>query len=287
MDLPLKRTDASHHELFSPEGVRLDLAIAGPAPRIIAYCLDLVIIGLLLAVLFIALFATLPAATALEKYLLSLLHQTRSTLQPGNPNRQLPLRFDAMVIAVFLLMQFAVESGYFIFWETVTAGRSPGKILLGLRVVQRHGLPVDLGGSVVRNVFRIVDLLPANYITGFISMLLSPGVQRLGDHVAGTIVIRLDRPPAVPEIHTSTETDSMPLTREQLARIGPREMALIRGTLRRLPAIPGDRGETLLAEVTESLRERLEIDKLAPANRREFLLHLLTLAERYSRDEAV
>ncbi len=285
MDLPLDRTDASHQQLFSPEGVRLDLAIAGPAPRIIAYSADLVIIVLLLVVLFVTLFASLPAARALEKYLFSLLRQTPGGLAQS-PGRQLPVRFDATVIAIFLLMQFAVESGYFTFWEIVSGGRSPGKILLGLRVVQANGLPVDLSGSVVRNVFRIVDLLPANYIIGFISMLLSPGVQRLGDHVAGTIVLRLDRPPALPEISASTDSQSMPLTREQLARIGPREMALIRGTLRRLPAIPQDRAEALLVEVVESLRERLEIEPPAPAHRRQFLFHLLALAERYARDEA-
>jgi uncharacterized RDD family membrane protein YckC len=286
MNGPLERADASRHGLFSPEGVRLDLAIAGPAPRIIAYSLDLLIIVLLLIALFVTLFASLPLGKVLEKYLSSLFSQTQSSLRPGNTNRELPFRFDAAVIAIFLLMQFAVEGGYFTFWEMVTGGRSPGKMLVGLRVVQRNGLPVDLGASVVRNVFRIVDLLPANYITGLISMLLSPGGQRLGDHVAGTIVIRLDRPPSAPEIHAATDSDPLSLTREQLARIGPREVALIRGTLRRMAAIPQDRSEALLTEVSDTLRERLEIDPSALSDRRAFLLNLLALAERYSREEA-
>jgi uncharacterized RDD family membrane protein YckC len=275
-----------HQGLFSPEGVRLDLAIAGPAPRIIAYGIDLVIIVLLMVAIFVTLFASLPIGNAIEKEFAPLLRQSRNGVAPGNPGFQLPIRVDAIILAVFLLAQFAVESGYFIFWEMLTGGRSPGKALVGLRVVRRNGLPVDLGSSVIRNVFRIVDLLPANYIVGLISILLSPGGERLGDHAAGTIVIRLDRPPAAPEIQTSAQPESLSLTREQLARIGPRELRLIRGTLRRLSTIPEDRCEALLLEVTESMRERLELTELPASNRREFLRDLLALAERYTRDEA-
>ena len=54
--------------------------------------------------------------------------------------------------------------------------------------------------SVLRNVLRIVDILPENYVVGLVSMLLSPSGERLGDHVAGTIVIRLDRPQSAAEI---------------------------------------------------------------------------------------
>ena len=61
------------------------------------------------------------------------------------------------------------------------------------------GLPINLRSSVLRNVLRIVDILPENYVVGLVSMLLSPSGERLGDHVAGTIVIRLDRPQAARE----------------------------------------------------------------------------------------
>jgi hypothetical protein len=74
------------------------------------------------------------------------------------------------------------------------------------------------------------------------------------------------------------------LTREQLARIGPREIRLVRGTLRRLSTIPEDRQEPLLAEVAESLRQRLELAELPRSDRREFLRDLLAIAERYSRE---
>jgi uncharacterized RDD family membrane protein YckC len=279
-------SDTPSHEFVSPEGVRLDLAIAGPAPRMIAYAIDLVIITLLVVVVLLLLFSSLPIGNAVSKWFASLLHRGAHGLRPRDPVSGMPERIDGVVIAVFLLAQFAIESGYFIFWETLTTGRSPGKALVGLRVVQRNGMPIALGNTMVRNVFRIVDLLPANYIVGLISILLSPSGQRLGDHAAGTVVIRLDRPEAAPEIATSVNPDTLSLTREQLARIGPRELRLVRGTLRRLSTIPQDRREPLLTEVAETLRQRLELTELPSSDRGEFLRDLLAIAERYSRDEA-
>jgi len=272
--------DSPGHGLFSPEGVRLELAIAGPAPRMIAYAIDLLIIVLLVIILLV----TLPIGSALNKWFVSLFHRAAVSVQPGNPNGELHVQTGGVVIAIFLLAQFAIETGYFIFWEMLTRGRSPGKALVGLCVVQRNGLPIELGSTMVRNLLRIVDLLPANYVVGLISMLLSPSGERLGDHAAGTIVIRLDRPQAAPEIQASVNSESLSLTREQLARIGPREIRLVRGTLRRLSTIPEDRREPLLAEVTESLRQRLELTELPRSDRREFLRDLLAIAERYSRD---
>jgi uncharacterized RDD family membrane protein YckC len=70
-----------------------------------------------------------------------------------------------------------VETGYFILWEMLTGGRSPGKALVGLRVVRRDGLPIDFRSSVVRNVMRIVDMLPANYVVGLVAMLLSSALR--------------------------------------------------------------------------------------------------------------
>jgi uncharacterized RDD family membrane protein YckC len=272
------------HGLFSPEGVRLDLAISGPAPRMIAYAIDLLIMAVCVLVTFVTVFASLPAGNAIGKWFVSLLPKAANNAHPGNPNSALPPQLGGIIFAIFLLAQFVIESGYFIFWEMLTGGRSPGKALVGLRVVQRSGLPVELGNSMVRNVFRIVDLLPANYLVGLISILLSPGGERLGDHAAGTIVIRLDRPQAAAEIEPSLGPQSLSLTREQLARIGPREIELVRGTLRRLSTIPEDRGEPLLVEVTETLRQRLEMAELPGSDPRQFLRDLLAIAERYLRE---
>ena len=95
--------------------------------------------------------------------------------------------------------QLVIELFYFVVFETLWRGRSPGKRLLGLGVVSEDGLPVSFGASLVRNLLRSADILPSSYTTGLVTMLVSKRTQRLGDIAAGTVVVRFDRPrPAAP-----------------------------------------------------------------------------------------
>jgi len=274
--------DTPSHELFSPEGVHLDLPVAGPAPRMFAYAIDLAVIVLLLVFLMIALFSALPIGAWIDRWFGAAFHQTAHTANRGNHNNTSGSA-AGLFIAIFLLAQFVVETGYFIFWEMVTNGRSPGKALIGLRVVCRNGSPINLRSSAVRNFMRIVDILPANYVVGLISIIVSASCERLGDHAAGTLVVRLDRPEAASELPVGADMSQVTLTRQQLARIGPRELQLVRGTLRRVANLPGDRGAQLVAEVAETLRTRMELDALPSPDRIAFLRSVLTMAERYSR----
>lgn len=276
-DLEMRR-----HELLSPEGVRLDFALAGPAPRILAYAIDFAIIGALMFLLFLFLVTSFPIGHAISQWLASHGRELQRQGRSQNPNPRVIGAVEGVIIAVVMLAQFVIEFGYFTFWEMVTNGRSPGKAAVGLRVVRRNGYPVDLRSSLVRNVMRIVDMLPAYYLVGLISIILSPGSERLGDHVAGTLVVRLDRPEAAAEIETSPEAAALSLTREQLARVGPRELQLIRMTLRRVEELPAARGDELMREVAEAMRERLEIAGPPAGDAREFLRELLGLSERYS-----
>jgi len=274
--------DTPSHELFSPEGVHLDLPVAGPAPRMFAYAIDFAVIVLLLVFLMIALFSALPIGAWFDRWFGAAFHQAARTANRGNPNNSSGSA-AGLLIAIFLLAQFVVETGYFIFWEMVTNGRSPGKALIGLRVVCRNGSPINLRSSAVRNFMRIVDILPANYVVGLISIIVSASCERLGDHAAGTLVVRLDRPEAASELPVGADMNRVPLTRQQLARIGPRELQLVRGTLRRVANLPADRGAQLVAEVAETLRTRMELDALPSPDHIAFLRSVLTMADRYSR----
>jgi hypothetical protein len=168
----------------------------------------------------------------------------------------------------------------------VTGGRSPGKMLVGLRVVRRNGLPIDLRSSLVRNLMRAVDILPAEYLVGLISILLSSSGERLGDHVAGTIVLRLDRPETAAEIPRMETASALILTRAQLARIGPREMQLIRGVLRRSSTLGSEsRRRALTAEAAEAMRIRLDLVELPNSDSAVFLRNLLESAERFARSD--
>lgn len=95
----------------------------------------------------------------------------------------------AVIAAVSILIIFLTGFGYFIFFETVWNGQTPGKKAAGIRVVRKTGEAVTFTNVLVRNILRIIDALPA-YTVGMLAILFSKNQQRLGDMLAETVVIR-------------------------------------------------------------------------------------------------
>jgi uncharacterized RDD family membrane protein YckC len=96
----------------------------------------------------------------------------------------------AIVLALVIFAAFMLFFGYFIVFEWLWEGRTPGKRALGIRVVRDGGFPLDFTSSVIRNLVRILELGFGFYTISAISTLLSPQNRRLGDMAAGTIVVR-------------------------------------------------------------------------------------------------
>jgi uncharacterized RDD family membrane protein YckC len=146
--------------IITPEAVVLDVETAGFASRILAGLLDL---GIQLIAMF---FLTLMLALAF----------------PGDESGA----FTAFAV-VFFLMLF----GYPITFETLLRGRTPGKMALGIRAVTIDGAPIRLREATLRAMGGVVDkMLPPGGVTGALFVLLTPRHQRVGDLIAGTIVIR-------------------------------------------------------------------------------------------------
>lgn len=95
-----------------------------------------------------------------------------------------------IVVAVVVLAIFIVTSGYFILWEILWNGQTPGKRLVGVRVIRENGYPLRPLDAIIRNLVRIVDWLPLFYGLGVLTMLLNRRSRRLGDFASGTIVVR-------------------------------------------------------------------------------------------------
>lgn len=154
-----------HLEVETPEHVVLDYEIAGLGSRALAAILDtLILTGWSIALLVI--FALLS------------------------------FQFEEWAGAIFTLVYFASLWGYFAFFEGLRNGQTPGKRRLGIRVVRDTGHPVTFGAAAVRNLIRAADFLPPPYLIGGILVALHPRAKRLGDLVAGTVVVR-DRPTEV------------------------------------------------------------------------------------------
>jgi uncharacterized RDD family membrane protein YckC len=168
-------------EVETPERIRFRYRAAGPARRAFAWLLDCVIrFGILLVFWLI-----LAAISAVKMDDLS----------------------QAMS-GVGLVVLFALEWGYPVLFETLWNGASPGKRAFALRVVKEGGFPVGFLDSVLRNLLRAADFLPVGYVLGVTVMMGDTRFRRLGDRVAGTMVVVEDRvrvgeslklsPPAAP-----------------------------------------------------------------------------------------
>ena len=141
----------------TPEGVELAFSPAGPAARALAYAMDLAIRGVAYLVLAI---------------LLAFLGQAGQGL---------------FLIALFLLEWF-----YPVAFEVLADGQTPGKRLLGLRVIRADGAPIGWSRSTVRSLVSFVDFLPFRFAAGLVTTLVTGRHQRLGDLAAGTVVVHLD-----------------------------------------------------------------------------------------------
>jgi uncharacterized RDD family membrane protein YckC len=162
---------SAEYSVLTPERVSLQYDIAGIGSRGAAAIVDTVIQSVALIVIFFALSAGLAAASAF--------------LSVGSGPGAATL-----FLALFILGLFAVADGYFILFEIVWNGQTPGKRMVGIRVIRENGYPMRPIDAVIRNLVRMVDWLPGAYGIGVLTMLLNKRSKRLGDFASGTIVVR-------------------------------------------------------------------------------------------------
>ena len=264
----------------SPEQVALDLVIAGPMSRVLAFSIDYAILLVVGFVVFIGLFFAAMSATEVED-LIPFYEQAQELLGEGNLTAQLWLM---MTIALWVLLEFVLQFGYFVACELLMQGRSPGKAMVGLRVVRDGGLPLTARESVLRNLLRVVDILPVSYLVGMLAMIFSRDTRRLGDYAAGTLVVR----DAKAGSERPLELDAEPapgqtvfrFERSQLEALGPVERRLARQTLRRLGGQPRWKRKKLLTRAVEVLRVRIgHAGEIPGDHQRAFLMALLRDSE--------
>ncbi len=152
-------------EVETPERVRFRYRLAGPTRRAAAYLIDLLIRLALLVVL-------------------GMLVQLAFGIVDGAGQASQ---------GVILVILFVLEWGYYVAFETAWSGRTPGKRALGIRVMKEGGYPLGFVDSVLRNLLRAADFLPFAYATAALVMGADSRFRRLGDRVAGTMVVTEER----------------------------------------------------------------------------------------------
>lgn len=147
------------------------------------------------------------------------------------------------VIALMVIMQFVIINGYFAIFEWLWSGQTPGKRWLKLRVIREDGRPISFFEAMSRNLVRLIDLMvPPFYSVGLVSVFATERDQRVGDLVAGTVVVREreSEAPAFAEVFASPVSDAalrrtaqpVPFTAD-LNKLTEREISVVESFLRR------------------------------------------------------
>jgi uncharacterized RDD family membrane protein YckC len=160
---------------------------------------------------------------------------------------------NSLAIALLVTIVFSVMFGYFIVFEALWNGQTPGKRLIGIRVVRDGGYPIDFGASLIRNLIRVGEQLIGYYLIAAISALISPENKRIGDLAAGTIVVR-DARLAAPRDLDRNETEP---TYAATAYLSGEERALIKRFLERRDELTYERRSELAAQLAARVRDRV------------------------------
>ena len=150
----------------TPELVEIEMPLAGIGSRFIALLIDYLIWGAGFIVLFLLALLILPAVGAFSRI------------------------SGQWAVAIVIFLVFLCNWGYFTLFEAFWNGRTPGKRIARIRVIQRSGRAIGFFESMARNLVRYVDQFPSFYAVGVIAMFVTRQHQRLGDLAAGTLVVR-------------------------------------------------------------------------------------------------
>jgi len=172
----------------TPERVPLHFALASIGNRFIACAIDhtIQIVGLIAIVIF---FLVISDAADVGRRLANA---------------------PKWVIALLVIVQFVIINGYFVIFEWIWSGQTPGKRWLKLRVIREDGRPISFYEAMIRNLLRLIDfIVPPFYSIGLVSVFATERDQRVGDLVAGTVVVREREAeaPAFAEVFASPISD--------------------------------------------------------------------------------
>jgi uncharacterized RDD family membrane protein YckC len=235
-------------QIDTPENVVFGYEVAGLGSRFVAALIDYAVI--IASLLFIyLLFFVLALSAGVEDV-------------SEQPN------IIGWVIGILTLVSFILQWGYYIVFEMLWNGQSPGKRLLKLRVIRTDGTPISLIESLIRNLVRLIDFLPITYGIGFVTMFINTQSRRLGDLAAGTLVV-FDRSeitleslqPQPPKKHTPTLPAA--LSQEEtlpdipIERLTERDIALVEQYLHRRKDLANRK--QMAQQIAKTLHKRMEL----------------------------
>lgn len=218
------------HRLVTPESVEFEFPLAGLYSRALAWLIDRIAIALFFIGALFALYLVLAAAPQLAS-------------------------------ATAFVLYFVLDWGYSMLFETLWRGQTPGKRVMGLRVLRESGVRVGFEQAALRNLARAVDGLPFLYAVGGLFALFTGKSQRLGDLLAGTIVVR-ERALEQPHQVARPDGDAAPpdaFLPQRVARLGHDERALVLAAVGRRDELSIEARLMLFEQLSERLEDSLAL----------------------------
>ncbi len=227
-------------DIQTPENVAFGYQVAGIGSRFLASLLDTIlivllqVIGVIVAAVIVNLFDRAALADQLSAWVI------------------------ALIGAVLSLFYW----GYYVFFEMLWNGQSPGKRWVGLRVIRADGTPITLSEAFIRNLVRLVDFLPAAYGVGIITMFIDKQSRRLGDLAAGTLVVQDRAPITIQELSVKRDVHLRPwalanvsLEEFPVERLSNDDLSLIENFLQRRDQLT--HRDQLALQILSTLHRRL------------------------------
>lgn len=227
------------YKIKTPEQIDIAYTVAGLGKRFLALAIDTLIQAALLTAIFLSLFSFSDWDYFTEWY-----------------------------TAIMIIVIAVIIYGYFLLFELLLKGRTPGKAALKIRVVRMDGRAADVPGIVLRNLIRLIDFLPVFYTVGVCCMFINKDSRRLGDLAAGTIVIVEKKKATLGTILTEhSRTPDIPLSNH--------EYAMVRDFLARKKRLTPEARGRLATEIASPLFERFETPEYQRSDPEKFLEDLL------------
>ena len=237
----------------TPEFVSLQFQLAGLGSRTAAFIIDQLILMAVNILIIIVLFVVML----------------------GKPDILAFTDTNSIIIGITIIGLFIINSGYFIAFEYFSGGRTIGKRVIGIRVIQENGHSLTLLSSFIRNLLRIIDSLPASYFLGLIMIFFHSKHKRIGDLVAGTIVVherKAKRKKKLSPIEKEIEVrglskDDLVIEDWALKSIDMKDWNLVKTYSNRLIQLPQAEREQLTKQMADIVFPKIGVDMTGKTNR--------------------
>ena len=161
--------------------------------------------------------------------------------------------------ALLVLAGFCIYYGYFAFFEAIWNGQTPGKRNVHIRVIKESGRPISSYEAITRNLLRIVDQLPGLYVIAIVVAVLNRNHKRLGDYVAGTVVIHEKPLEGSRPMWTIPEKSAAPTY--DVRQLSLQELELIETFLQRRSTLEDTVRRSMARQIAQRVAEKLGIPR--------------------------